>query len=148
MASNVIFDNITSPARLDENNVVVAGKEGIFAGWLFRPSVSTERTQILRSTPFRVMNDTECRNTVVSNIDVDSRFEFCTTSMSGIMSGDIASCDGNLGSPLFIGSRGEETVLGILIDYPKPCTATGQPTGLFARVSAYTSWINAIVNQP
>lgn len=147
MASPFFFDNITSAASLDENNVVTAGKEGTFAAWPFRGAVSTERTQILRSTTFRAKSTEDCDKTLVSNFDFDPKTEFCTGPISGILSGDIAACDGNLGSPFFSGARGQETVYGILIDTPSPCNAEGQPTGLFARVSSYAPWINANINQ-
>jgi secreted trypsin-like serine protease len=125
------------------------GTLGAFVAWPFRPLFGVERTQILRRANFRVMENEACQRAIAeTNLTLDTTREFCTTSESGQLTGDVSACDGNIGSPLFVGSDGNQEVLGILIRYNTPCNARDRPTGIFVRLSEYIQWINAIVAQP
>lgn len=131
------------------SGVAVPGKLGAFVAWPYRAPFAIERTQILRRANFKVMEDDACKMALAgTNLTVDTQTEFCTTTESGQLTGDVAACDGNLGSPLLIGPQGNEDLLGILVGFNRPCNARDRPTGIFARVDQYRQWIEAITSQP
>lgn len=117
-------------------------QEAMLVGWPYTTSTAPN-TQTLKKATFRIMSRENC----LAVANVTNANEFCTENVREFDVGQISSCDGNIGSPLYIDKPGSDFVVGILIKTPVPCDSTVGFTGIYARVANYRRWISGVVDQ-
>lgn len=122
------------------------GESATFLGWSFRyPAVGTTNQPLLTSD-FKILSHQEC--SALNTRRIDDASEFCTVPANDQLIGQNAACAGNIGSPLYQLKGNRYVVIGILTEFPNPCNATNQPSGIFARLSNYERWITRMLEQP
>lgn len=99
----------------------------------------------MKKASFEILTTDECKSLLGESINIER--EFCTGVLDDETSGQISSCNGNLGSPLYQNRLGVDYVIGILVGHPSPCNATDISTGVYARIPMYYRWISGVVDQ-
>lgn len=148
LATPLRFDERTRNIGMSEIMQGAPGEDAMFVGWPFRhPVVQNEtRSQPLLRSNFRIISHEQCSSSATR--DIDDVSEFCTVPSDDQLVGQIAACNGNIGSPLYQLKGNRNVVIGILTEFPNPCNATNQPNGIFARLSNYQRWITRMIEQP
>ncbi|CRK91429.1 CLUMA_CG005101, isoform A [Clunio marinus] len=142
LASPLTFTARIRPIRLPAPGSAAFGPI-TFAGWgADSNGIGSGPVNILQKVMFSTITNEVCRdaiNDMNGPGDILDSTKFCT----GPLTGGFSTCEGDFGGPAFQGSPGNEIIVGIASWGITPCGIRGAPTGIYTKVSDFTTWITA-----